>query len=58
MKTEKMMFLSSLKLVPRLFMESSLSIASMKDLLKVFMLHTTMDGKKTSSSGTVGDSKL
>ena len=30
----------------------------MKELLSVFMLQMTIDGKKTSSSGTVADSKL
>jgi hypothetical protein len=30
----------------------------MKDLLRVFMLQITIEGKKTSSRGTVGDSKL
>jgi hypothetical protein len=30
----------------------------MKELLKVFMLQTTTDGKNTSSSETVGDWRL
>ena len=37
---------------------SSLSIELMNELLSVFMLQTTTDGKKTSSNDTVGDWRL
>ena len=37
---------------------SSLSIELMNELRSVFMLQTTTDGKKTSSSDTVGDWRL